>query len=148
MKFKFLILLIIVCPLTLSIPKEVSSETLKPLGQVMEDEDSIWGMTYLFERCASVSMAVSMRLEGSGRDDVSAFAKQTEKMATQFLQMGDKLGQAANENISFDSMFKNMKNIVPIYQKEMDQNWAATGAAIDGVVATDLKLCTEILKNM
>ena len=120
---------------------------MKPLEHVIGAEDSVQNRIYVSERCAAVYGTVANRMKNSGRNDVASLVKTLEDSMVLYVSMALIAAEEAGmkDTYTMDAVAKEVMDIMKLYIAETNNNYAATGNAIEGIVKEDMLLCKSIL---
>ena len=150
MKAKFAISFFL---LAVASQKIIAEEKLRPLIEVVAQEQSLHMYNYVFQRCSGLMLEISLR---AGRGVQTEQAKQfSELMKLGYEQFAflsaDLISQIKkrakddprNTNEALDVIMKLQNK----YFDEMEEYYTLTGNSIDEKAQSDLTLCNSILQN-
>lgn len=124
-----------------------AQEGLRPLEEVLQQENSPHIAVYVLKRCAAVYGASFQRLKGSNRADVQAMLPGFENTSAAFMFAAVSGAKENKLNETSDSIIKDIVTLTGLYGKMMDDAYLRTGNATDGQFATEMQVCKALKGN-
>jgi len=97
---------------------------------------------YALQRCTAIFLAVAIQFETDGGAELKETIGRYRDGAAQFFRVAVEVSGSPDGQVS-----ANVAEIVPLYREEMRANYLATGNRMEGLVADDVTLCSEISRS-
>jgi hypothetical protein len=153
--FKNLLLIIILLGKPIHADDKLQlSQQLRPLSEVLAQEQSLHMMNYIFQRCSALMMEMAQRTERGGKREgseqlISIMSKGYETFAMISAEsISDIKGRSSSE--SSESLTEALETILKIhkmYFQEMESEYLKSGNAINEKTQQDMNICVELLRG-
>ena len=115
---------------------------LKPIEQVLNEEQSLATTSYALKRCSAAYLALSGLLMSD--QSTMALSASADEMSMFFFGLAEQHAKRFEVPFEAQGTMDLIGTIVGMYGDEMMANFAATGNRMEGVIAADITFCKGI----
>ena len=132
-----------------------ADEKMRPLSEVIEQEQSNHIFNYVFQRCSALMMEMAQRAERSesrdGSEELIQFMTQGyEKFATMSANLISAIKERPQDQMtkSFNETLDVILKLHKKYFNSMEDHYVLTGNSLSDEVQEDLTICVQTFKQI
>jgi hypothetical protein len=121
-----------------------TAASMRPLIDVLAEEQSEPIFFFALKRCAAVYIPVQALFELSEKADDRSMAATASELSASFFTAAKMWNEATNQGSSDTRIFEDIMEMSTLYVEVMKANYFATGNRLEGVVASDMTTCKAL----